>query len=201
LATKETFTEVTDHKTRAVISGGLAGWAMHHKQGGLASDTALDNRWISMGDTTIRSAMVVPMISRGAVIGLLSLHHGQAGALRERHLACAADLAQLLAPVFDTAMLIESSLAAIAQACQCAGQPSAVLDWHGKVIMLNAAMEALDIIWNPGDFSQSLLPRELAVDTVGQCNWAGARKMKTMPYEAQTIPFPGIGVWMQLVRS
>jgi hypothetical protein len=41
LATKETFTEVSGHKVRTVLSEGLAGWSLRHRQGGLASDTTM----------------------------------------------------------------------------------------------------------------------------------------------------------------
>jgi hypothetical protein len=72
------------------------------------------------------------------------------------------------------------------------------LDWHGNVKVVNQSMEKLDIIWNPGQFSQSLLQRELGVDTVIQCDWQGLRGLKSMPFDAQTFQFPGVGVWIQL---
>lgn len=198
LATKETFTQVSDHKVRTVISEGLAGWVLQHRQGGLASNTSLDARWASMGDTSIGSALVVPMLSRNTVVGLLSFHHAQPGFLRERHLASAAELAQLLAPMFDVALMAETSLATLSQICQCAGQPSTLLDWQGNVKVVNQTMEKLDVIWSPGQFSQSLLQRELGVDTVVQCDWEGMRGLKSMPFDAQTFQFPGVGVWIQL---
>mgnify|MGYP003353954619 CR=1 FL=1 len=84
LATKETFTQVSDHKVRTVIAEGLAGWVLQHRQGGLASNTAVDARWASLGDTSIGSALVVPMLSRNHIVGLLSFHHVQPGYLREQ---------------------------------------------------------------------------------------------------------------------
>ncbi len=198
LATKETFTQVSDHKVRTVIAEGLAGWVLQHRQGGLASNTSLDARWASLGDTSIGSALVVPLMSRNTVVGLLSFHHAQPGFLRERHLAQAAELAQVLAPLFDVALMAEASLATLSQICQNASQPSALLDYQGNVKVVNEAMGSLDIIWNPGQFSQSLLQRELGVDTVAQCDWEGMRGLKTLPFDAQTFQFPGVGVWVQL---
>ncbi len=198
LATRETFTQVSEHKVRTALSEGLAGWVLQHRQGGLASDTSLDDRWVSMGDTTIGSALVVPMLSRNTVIGLLSFHHGQRGFLRERHLASAAELAQVLAPLFDVALMAESSLAALSDLCLCASHPSTLLDWQGDVKVVNKSMEQLDIIWNPGQFAQSLLPRELGVETVAQCDWEGMRKLATLPFDANVVQFPGVGVWIQL---
>lgn len=198
LATKETFTQVSEHKVRTVISEGLAGWVLQHRQGGLASDTTLDARWVSLGDTSIGSALVVPLISRNSVVGLLSFHHGQRGALRERHLAQAAELAQVMAPLFDVALMAESCLAALSDLCQCASHPSTVIDWQGNVKVVNTAMERLDIVWNPGQFAQSLLPRELGVETVAQCDWSGQRKLASLPFQAHAAQFAGVGVWIQL---
>ena len=198
LATKETFTQVSDHKVNTVLSEGLAGWALRHRQGGLASDTALDERWVAMGDSSIASALVVPMVSRNTVIGLLAFHHGQRRHFREAHLAQAAELAQLVSPMFDIALLTESSIASLTAMCQCATQPSTVLDWDGNVKVVNKAMQSLDIAWEGVHISQSLLPRELNVKSIQECAWDGTRKLTTLPYEAHTTPFRGVGVWVQL---
>jgi hypothetical protein len=151
-----------------------------------------------MGDTSIGSALVVPMLSRNTVVGLLSFHHALSGFLRERHLARAAELAQLLAPLFDVALMAETSLAGLSQACQNTSNPSVILDWQGDVKVVNQAMEKLDIVWRPGQFAQSLLQRELGVETVAQCDWQGRRALKSMPLDAQSVQFPGVGVWVQL---
>jgi hypothetical protein len=198
LATKETFTDVSAHKVRTVLSGGLAGWALRHRQGGLASNTELDERWVSMGDASIASALVVPMLSRNAVIGLLSFHHSVRGFFREAHLARAAEIAQLSAPLFDLALQTESSLASLTTLCESADFPSVVLDWNGNVKVVNKAMHALDIVWEGGSFSQSLLPRELNAGTVSECIWTDWRPLATLPWWACSIPFRGVGVWIQL---
>jgi len=198
LATKETFTEVSAYKVRTVLSDGMAAWTLRHRQGGLASDTALDERWISMGDTSIASALVVPMMGRGAVIGLLSFHHATRGFFRESHLARAAELAQLVAPHFDLALQTESSLASLVTLCQSISHPSVVLDWHEQVQAINPAMQALDLIWDGGSFTQSLLPRELNADSVRACTWEGPRALSTLPWLASVVPFRDVGLWIQL---
>jgi len=200
LANKETFTEVSDHRVRTVLSEGLAGWALRHRQGGLASDTELDERWVSMGDASIASALVVPMMSRGTVMGLLSFHHPERGFFREAHLAKAAELARLVAPIFDVAVLTESSIASLVKLCLCADHPSAVLDWQGQVKVVNKAMQALDIAWEGAHFSQSLLPRELGVGSIRECDWEDARALASLPYTAHAAQFQGAGVWIQLTE-
>jgi transcriptional regulator with GAF, ATPase, and Fis domain len=199
LATKETFAQVSAHKVHTVLTEGLAGWVYRHRQGGLASHTALDERWVSMGDTAIASAMVVPLVSRNGVTGLLALHHSVAGSFRERDLAKAADLAQWIAPWFEMALLTESTIESLVSMCASAAHPSVVLDWQGDVKALNHSMEKLDIAWAGVNFSQSLLPRELGVEHVSQCNWDGARNLVSLPLQAHATPFRGIGAWIQLM--
>ncbi len=201
LATKETFTQVSEHKLRTVLSEGLAGWALRHQQGGLASDCERDERWVSMGDDAIKSALVVPLMSRGTVIGLLAFHHGERRHFRESHLARAAELAHWVSPLFDNALLTESSIASLTSLCQSAGHPSTVLDWQGKVKVVNKAMQDLDIVWDGVHFSQSLLPRELGVEGLAECDWEGTRKLASLPFEAQALHFHGVGVWIQLLPS
>lgn len=202
LANRESFAEVSDHKVQTVLTGGLAGWALKHRQGALASDTELDERWISMGGPpVIASALVVPMLNRGQVVGLLSFHHGQRGFFREIHLARAAEAAQLLAPVFEVALMNESTMASLATLCKAANHPSAVLDWQGNVQVVNPAMAALDIVWEGATLSQSLLLQELQVQNVRDCDWAGSRPLATLPYGALSVPFRGAGVWIQLLKN
>jgi hypothetical protein len=180
----------------------LAGWVLRHRQGGLASNTELDERWVSMaGAVPIASAMVVPMLSRGTVIGLLSFHHSNRGHFRERELANAAELADAIAPLFDIALLTESTIESLVRLCRSEANPSAVIDWQGNVKVVNEAMVGLDIVWEGVNFSQSLLPRELNVASTQQCEWEGPRKLTTLPYHAHVVPFRGFGVWIQLTTG
>ncbi|MBP8287015.1 MAG: GAF domain-containing protein [Rhodoferax sp.] len=197
LATRGLFAEVSDHKVRTVMAEGLAGWVYRHRQGGLASDTTLDERWVSMGDTSIGSALVVPLMIRRTVIGLLSVHHTERGFFREAHLATAAELAQLMAPLFEIALITESSIAAMSTLCRSSLGPSTVLDWKGDVKVVNEAMKQLDIVWEGVNLSQTLLPKELGLGQIVDCNWVGSRKMASLPYEARATAFRGSGVWIQ----
>ncbi|MCF8154581.1 MAG: GAF domain-containing protein [Rhodoferax sp.] len=201
LATKETFAQVSEHKLQTVLAEGLAGWALRHRQGGLASNTELDERWTSMGSTEIASAMVVPMMSRDTVIGLIAFHHSTRGQFRERDLANAAELADTISPMFDIALLTESTLDSLTGLCRSATNPSAVVDWQGNVKVVNEAMKMLDIAWEGVNFSQSLLPRELNVVTIQQCEWDEPRKLMSLPFHAHVIPFRGFGAWVQLTAT
>lgn len=199
LATQETFAQVSEHKVQTVLAGGLAGWALRHRQGALASNTDLDERWVAMGPPVTASAMVVPMMSRDTVIGLLSFHHATRNKFKERDLANAAEVAQSIAPLFDIAMLTGSTIESLVRLCSNASHPSTVLDWQGNVKAVNKTMEKLDIAWEDVNFSQSLLPRELDVTSIHQCDWDGPKKLTSLPFEAHVIPFRGVGVWIQLM--
>ena len=201
LATTETFADVSDHKLQTVLADGLAGWALRHRQGGLASHTDRDERWVSIGPPAVASAMVVPMMSRDTVIGLLSFHHSMRGQFREGDLAKAAELAHAIAPLFDIALLTESTIDSLIRLCRSAINPSSVIDWQGNVKVVNEAMERLDIAWEGVNFTQSLLPRELNVSTIQQCDWEGPRKLSSLPFDAHVVPFPGFGVWVQLTTA
>lgn len=198
LANKEAFSEVSNYKVATVLSTGLAGWSLKHRQGGLASDVELDDRWTSLGDKTVGSALVVPMISRGHVIGLIALHHPQRGFLRERHLALAAEAAMLIAPIFDAALLTESTSTALVQMCREWEAPSVLLNWNGLVLTVNPAMEALDIAWEGVDLAQTVLARELAAMSVKDCCWDGDRALANLPYIAKSIHCQGVAVWIRL---
>lgn len=197
LANRESFTEVADYKVSTVLANGLAGWTLAHRQGALASNTRLDERWVSLDDATAASAMAVPMISRGAVIGLLAFHHSVPGFFRERHLAAAAEAAQLAAPLLDAAMLIASAMDGLVQLCQSWGHPSALLDPEGGVKSVNGPLTALDIVWEGANISQSVLAHELGITAAKDCAWDGERSLASLPYNVRSIHFHGVGLWLQ----
>ena len=198
LANKDTFTEVEEHKVRTVLSEGMAGWALRHRQGALASETALDERWVAMGSPAVASALVVPLKSRSVVVGLLSLHHSERGFFRELHLERAAELAQLIAPHFDIALMVESAMATLRQLCLASAHPSVLVDWEGNIQAVNPPMQALDIVWEASHFSQSVLQRALNVASVAQCQWEGNRPLVSLPWQASATTQHGVGVWISL---
>ncbi len=61
----------------AVLKKGLAGWVLQHKQSACVHDTADDGRWLNLGGQpyTVRSALAVPVLRKGSVMGILTLTH------------------------------------------------------------------------------------------------------------------------------
>lgn len=67
--------------TGTVLKEGLAGWVMRNRRIGLIADTETDDRWINLPDQpySVRSAMSVPIIRGGELLGILTLLHSQPG--------------------------------------------------------------------------------------------------------------------------
>jgi signal transduction histidine kinase len=61
----------------AVLKKGLAGWVLQNKQSACVHDTADDGRWLNLGGQpyTVRSALAVPVLRKGNVMGILTLTH------------------------------------------------------------------------------------------------------------------------------
>ena len=200
LANKESFPEVSAYKVASVLSQGLAGWVLAHRQGALATDIARDSRWVTLGEAEAGSALVVPMISRGLVVGLIALHHAQPGFFRERHLAAAAEAALALAPVFDVTLVVQPMLASIVGLCRGYVQPALVLDWTGQVLAVNAPLAALDVAWEGVPWDKTVLAAELGVTAVPDLRWEGHRALRGLPMEASVSPFQGVGALVELRR-
>ncbi|MCB8978954.1 MAG: GAF domain-containing protein [Ardenticatenaceae bacterium] len=61
----------------AVLKKGLAGWVLQHKQSACVHDTTSDARWLNLGGQPyiVRSALAVPVLRKGSVLGILTLTH------------------------------------------------------------------------------------------------------------------------------
>lgn len=79
-----------------VMDRGLAGWVVQHRQHALIHDTVHDERWLPLPDApyTARSVLAVPIVSRPAILGVLTLIHSE-----PRHFN--ADHAQLMQAAGD----------------------------------------------------------------------------------------------------
>jgi signal transduction histidine kinase len=61
----------------SVMDRGLSGWVARHRQVGLIADTRTDERWFTLPyePYTFRSALAVPIMRGGALLGILNLLH------------------------------------------------------------------------------------------------------------------------------
>lgn len=92
-----------------VLAGGLAGWVVRHKEAAIIADTAQDPRWLSFPDDPEppRSAMAVPLIARGRVLGMLTLDHGEVDHFDARHLALMTAIAYQISTAIERARLYD----------------------------------------------------------------------------------------------
>lgn len=78
-------TELTAEQKKRLIGNvfdkGLAGWVIRNKKLGLVPDTDRDERWLNLPDQpyTARSALAVPILRSGNVLGIITLLHSQTG--------------------------------------------------------------------------------------------------------------------------
>src|SRR5579859_8225262 len=109
---------------------GLSGWVVRHRQGVLIADTAHDERWLATpGDShPVASALGVPILSRTALVGVLTLSHSQPNRFKEEHLTlmrAAADqmaLALRNAQIYDQQREMASRQAALYGVMRTAGE-------------------------------------------------------------------------------
>jgi signal transduction histidine kinase len=134
----------------SVIDRGLAGWVLRHRQVGLITDTRTDARWFTLPyePYTLRSALAVPILRGGRLLGILNLLHGEPShfdtgdahlmQLAAGQMALALDNARLYAELADSHARLERWMHARMQETE-----AAVHDLrHG----VHDVMSALDIL-------------------------------------------------------
>lgn len=137
--------EVRDRLIGSVLDRGLAGWVFRHRQIGLITDTETDDRWLTLLNQpyTVRSALAVPILKGGELLGILTLLHQEP----EHFSPEAAYLMQMtadhIALVLENARLygkLEDSYHSLDKAKQAIEAYSKALDSElekGKQIQLN----------------------------------------------------------------
>jgi len=105
LARQDLTPEVKEQTVETVMSKGFGGWVYRHAKADIIADTRQDSRWVALpGDTLITlSAVSAPLIRRGQVTGLITLHHTVPGYFNKEQL----DLMQAIAG--EAAMAVENA--------------------------------------------------------------------------------------------
>lgn len=149
--------------TVQLLERGLAGWALHHRQVALASDTSTDPRWIPCYDAPWESgsALVVPLIHGSQPNGLLTLTHSRRGFFSQRHAALAQVIAGLAAIAVENARLhseVREERAALKHLVDRLPEPLLLVSLTGKVLLANQAVMTL---WALDDASGERIERFL----------------------------------------
>ncbi len=84
---------------------GISGWVLEHLEVQNIEDVRLDPRYI--GDPSVRSEMIVPLVSGGRAIGVLVLSHRSVAAFSQRDLMLMQTVGAQIAAAIDVAELHE----------------------------------------------------------------------------------------------
>jgi len=90
---------------RLAAGRGISGWAIEHREAQIIDDVRSDPRYV--GDASVRSEMVVPLLSSGRAIGILLVSHPSAGVFGQRDLTLLQAVAAQIAAAIDVADLHE----------------------------------------------------------------------------------------------
>lgn len=105
LARQDLTPEVKEQTVNTVMEKGFGGWVYRHAKADIIADTRRDSRWIALPDDPLitLSAVSAPLIRRGKVIGLITLHHHEPDHFNKEQL----DLIQAIAG--EAAMAVENA--------------------------------------------------------------------------------------------
>lgn len=110
LANPETPPQEARARIGQAMTEGLAGWAVQNRQVARVADTTVDPRWAPLpGETSsARSAMAVPLISREAIVGVITLMHSAPRHFTEEHERLLSDAADQVAVALDNARIFDT---------------------------------------------------------------------------------------------
>ncbi|MBI5632280.1 MAG: GAF domain-containing protein [Nitrospirae bacterium] len=105
LARQDLPPEVKEQALNAVMEKGFGGWVYRHAKADIIQDTRRDSRWIALPDDSLLtlSAVSAPLIRRGQVTGIITLHHPKPDRFSKEQL----DLIQAIAG--EAAMAVENA--------------------------------------------------------------------------------------------
>ncbi|MCB9419366.1 MAG: GAF domain-containing protein [Ardenticatenaceae bacterium] len=92
-----------------VMTHGLAGWVMRHRQAALITDARFDDRWLYFPDRPheTRSALSVPILQSDRVVGILTLTHTEPHWFTDTHLQLMQSAANQIALALRTAQMYD----------------------------------------------------------------------------------------------
>jgi len=99
--------EQADMAVSQVLSDGLAGWVVRHKEGIMLSDTSRDPRWLSFANdpNPPMSALAVPLMADDRVLGILTLDHAESAHFQPQHMGLMKAIAHQASTAIEKARL------------------------------------------------------------------------------------------------
>ncbi len=79
--------EEVGERINRVMESGLAGWVADHREPACVDDLTQDPRWVNLsnGPYQARSALALPILRQGGLLGILTLTHSQPGHFSPEH--------------------------------------------------------------------------------------------------------------------
>ena len=92
------------------LAEGVESWAIKNRQVARAADTLNDFRWVGPSDqvASTRSAMAIPLMSREAIVGVITLMHSSPGHFTDEHERLLTDAADQVAVALDNARIFDT---------------------------------------------------------------------------------------------
>jgi PAS domain S-box-containing protein len=131
---------------RRVMDRGLAGWVVRNRQAVLIRDTAHDERWLASSTADAHpagSALGVPILSGGALAGVLTLTHAQPLRFTDEHLNLMQAAADQMALALRNAQIFEAQREMAQRQAMLYGMLRAVGEQLSPAGVARAAVEAI----------------------------------------------------------
>jgi two-component system phosphate regulon sensor histidine kinase PhoR len=200
--------EDTRQVVRTVMDVGLAGWACKHRTPVVVADTAKDDRWVSLPDDpdSSRSALAVPLMRGGRIVGLLTLVHPEPGVFTQQDLDLAVAIGGLAAVAVENARLftqVNADRQTLAAVIRNVRAPILVTDPDWRILLVNPPAAAILELSGEEATGQPLVTAIDNPDLVALLEEAAPEPGSTISgeihtqdgssYLASLSPVPGVG--------
>lgn len=138
-------TSNTLEQLQDVVTNGMAGWVVRHRESALIPDTSKDDRWLSRPSeaekiSPAKSALCVPLMAQEKLVGVLTIVHPKVGYFNAEHLSLQQAIADMSGIAIRNAQLYEDLQAARKRyydLFEDSIDPIFITDLNGKVLEVN----------------------------------------------------------------
>ncbi len=147
---------VATQAVKSVLERGLAGWVIRERQGTIVRDVRDDPRWLILpGDAAKpESVIAVPILRGPDVLGLITLHHSEAGHFSDDHLTFLTAIANQAAIALENARLYTEQERIVEERTRAVVETTnflrSVLDSAVDYAIVAVDSQGVFISWNEG---------------------------------------------------
>ncbi|MBN1485167.1 MAG: GAF domain-containing protein [Chloroflexia bacterium] len=201
-------------RSREILSRGLAGWVVRNRCGDIVNDTQEDKRWLNFptDEMPTRSAVAVPFLRRGRVLGVIILLHSLPYQFSQEHQALLQEMAQQAAVCLENAdlyTLAEEERRKLSAILRGTTDVVVVVDTDDNLLLANPAAErafGLDPSRALGQSLAQILPHQRLMDLLGEAresNTAVSGELSTEDGRTRygtASPISGLG-WVVILQD